>query len=481
MTGADLMKIIIYAMGQIFERYKTGIKWSDIKAVCDKKIKDSRFIYEEYEIPVISPVAMSDYEYDYVAIFSNKFFEEIKQELVGEYSVSKDKIISWIEMFEERWNVAFDILSFCRKNFGEKGFRKYLDIGMACLHKRYLIKSELQLGKNILLDGILSENGVSNVNLYDNVYENCNEIKDNYDIAILWQVPQSVEDIMEVVSKHTKYLVFRMRRDTELDIKNKLKRFGNIKCISTVDGDFWIIDTERKRVPNHVSIYVVTHKKYKINKDEPYIPLCVGNYQEEGYLTEQIGDNIAYLNKRINECTALYWIWKNTNSKYVGLNHYRRYFYNNEIVSMDNYLDLEHMDEIFKEYDIILPQTHPYGNMTILDQIRESMNPELCEKGYSVIRRKIEQNQPDYIDAFDSVMNGHVIFNCNIFVTKREILNQYCEWLFSFLIEATEEIDVEGYDSYSQRVMGFFAERMWTVWLRRNRLRIKELPYVIIR
>ena len=78
-------------------------------------------------------------------------------------------------------------------------------------------------------------------------------------------------------------------------------------------------------------------------------------------------------------------------------------------------------------------------------------------------------------------MDGYAIFNCNIFVTKREILDRYCEWLFSFLIEAAEEIDVEGYDSYSQRVIGFFAERMWTVWLRKNRLRIKELPYVIIR
>jgi hypothetical protein len=34
---------------------------------------------------------------------------------------------------------------------------------------------------------------------------------------------------------------------------------------------------------------------------------------------------------------------------------------------------------------------------------------------------------------------------------------------------------------YSQRVIGFFAERMCTVWLRKNKLRIKELSYIIIR
>ena len=113
--------------------------------------------------------------------------------------------------------------------------------------------------------------------------------------------------------------------------------------------------------------------------------------------------------------------------------------------------------------------------------MRNSMDPELCRIGYKMIRDKIKEKQPDYLKAFESVLNGHIIFNCNIFVTKRKILDQYCEWLFSFLIEAAEEINVEGYDSYSQRVIGFFAERMWTVWLRKNRFCIKELPYVIIR
>ncbi|MCI8581805.1 MAG: DUF4422 domain-containing protein [Dorea sp.] len=475
------MRLILYAMGQIFERYKDRLNWNNIEAVCDKKIEENKFTYGEYEVPAILPNILFDFEYDFVVVFSNKYFEEIKQELVGEYSVSKDKIISWREIIEEERNVLSDFLVFCRKNFRERRYRKYLDVGMAYLHKKYLTKAELQLGEQIILDGILSEDAELNINLYDKVYESCKEIRDFYDVAILWKIPQRWEDILEVVSKHTKCIVFWMRRDVELNLKKRLEQFGNVKCISTSDGDFWIVDTERKCLPNDVSIYVVTHRKYNVNKDVPYIPLCVGNYQEEGYLTEQTGENIAYLNKRINECTALYWIWKNTNSKYVGLNHYRRYFYNNEIVSMDNYLDIEHMNEIFKEYDIILPQTRPYDNMTMLEQIRESMNPELCEKGYSIIRRKIERNQPYYVDAFDSVMNGHVIFNCNIFVTKREILNQYCEWLFSFLIEAAEEIDVEGYDSYSQRVIGFFAERMWTVWLRKNRLRIKELPYVTIR
>ena len=83
------------------------------------------------------------------------------------------------------------------------------------------------------------------------------------------------------------------------------------------------------------------------------------------------------------------------------------------------------------------------------------------------------------MEAFDAVMESHNFYKCNMFVTKREILNAYCEWLFSFLIEAAERIDVSTYDNYSKRVIGFFAERMLTVWLYKNPLKIKELPIAL--
>lgn len=479
------MRIVIYGLGRIFEHYKEKLNWHHVIALCDKNIEMDRLVCSGYDIPIIHRKALCNFEYDFVVVFSDNFFEEIKRELVGEYSLPKDKIISWREIIWEKRAMPADILSFCRSYFGEKEYRKFLDIGMNYLPQRYLTKTELLLGKDIVLDGILSDAAESNHNLYDNVYKNCYEIEGDYDMAILWDYPQNMKDIFQVLSKRVKNIVFCMRRDETVPLKvmkDKLGEFGDVKCISNVKGDFWIIDTEQKNnVLNRVSIFVATHKKYDLYKERPYLPLCIGGYQEEGYLTERSGENIAYLNPRINECTALYWIWKNTDSKYVGLNHYRRYFYNNEIESMDNYLDLEHMSEIFQEYDIILPKTYPIDQMTMLEQISDSMNPELCQKGYAIVRGKIEKRQPDYLEAFDSVMRGHVIFNCNIFVTRRDILNRYCEWLFSFLIEAAEEIDVEGYDSYSQRVIGFFAERMWTVWLRKNRLRIKELPYVMIR
>ena len=75
------------------------------------------------------------------------------------------------------------------------------------------------------------------------------------------------------------------------------------------------------------------------------------------------------------------------------------------------------------------------------------------------------------------VIAGNKFYQCNMFVTRREIFDKYCEWLFSFLIEAAETIDISECDTYSARIIGFFAERMWTVWLLRQEYRIKELPF----
>ena len=184
------------------------------------------------------------------------------------------------------------------------------------------------------------------------------------------------------------------------------------------------------------------------------------------------------MNEKINECTALYWIWKNTSHDYVGLNHYRRYFYNNSMKNTGNYLNKEVVSNLLDKYDLILPETHPMSvEMKEIDRLRTTMDIHAFETGYTLIRKAIKSNQPDYLQVFDDVMNSHNIFVCNMFVTKHEVLNAYCEWLFSFLIEVAEEIDVSHYDDYSKRVVGFFAERMWTVWLRKQKLRIKELPY----
>lgn len=474
------MKIVIYAMGRIFEQYKERIEWSQVVAVSDKNQGDSNMVCG---CPVVSPAAVCKLEYDFLAIFSNVLFEEIKAELSGEYFVPQDKIIPWSEIIPGQREVVLEPLQRYKIFCEERKCKKVLDFGMSHISAYCLVKGDFISGEDVILDGVWSDKAIYNENLYDHIYRRYAECRGYYDVILLWDESQYTDIQIEQMSQHARYILLytaylKNGRHMEKSMKEKLEKYGKAICISGQEGLFWVIDTKNVAFREDAAVYVVTHKNYNVHFDSLYRPLCVGGYWKEGYLTELAGENISHLNPKINECTALYWIWKNTDTKYVGLNHYRRYFYNNEIESMDNYLDMEHVCMILEEYDIILPRTYSPGKETVFDQINTSINQELCMKGYFLIREKLEKKQPDYIHAFDSVMKGHTVFLCNMFVVRREILNEYCQWLFSFLIEAAEELDVEGYDSYSQRVLGFFAERLWTVWLRKNKLRIKELPYV---
>lgn len=477
------MRIIIYALGRIFERYREKLDWNQIVALADKKVKS---IVDTYKIPTILPNEINSLEYDFIAVFSNDFFEEIKMELVGEYFIPQDKIISWREVIAEEGMPTAEILQFYRIFLKEKKCKKILDIGMSILSKNCLIKEEFLSDDELLLDGLWDGEKIQNDNLYDHIFKRYDECTEQYDAILLGGEQQRLKAEWYQMKQHVRFILmhtgyFQDGVFIKKNLETKLQQYGKVTCISNLNGLFWIIDTKKQKLSVDISVYVVTHKNYNVRSDCFYKPFCVGDYKKEGYLTEETGKNIAYLNPKINECTALYWIWKNTNTKYVGLNHYRRYFYANEIRSMDNYLDVEYASEILEEYDIILPKPHPVNKTKVLEEIRNSINQELCEKAYILFRSKIIEKQPNYVQAFDSVMEGNSAFLCNMFVTKREILERYCEWLFSFLLEVAEEMDVEGYDNYSQRVTGFFAERMWTVWLRKNRLRIKELPYVIVK
>lgn len=477
------MRIIVYALGQFFVRYKDKIDWQYVIAAADKEQKQIEVLGE---IPVITASQINDMEFDFIAIFSSRLFERIKAELTGEYLIPQRKIVPWTEALREGQAISIASLEPCKCFLRETGSRRIFDFGMSQLSKLFLTKEEFLPWKNAVLEGTPREAFVYNETLYDQVYENNLKCRDTYDAILLWEESLGRLDFLDWACKkaryllaHTSYMIWNQEDRNVLE--KKLEPYGHVRRVSNQGGIFWIVDTQYKRIEeDNMAVYVVTHKRYHVRSGGIYKPLSVGGYEQKGFLAERQGENIAYLNKKLNECTALYWIWKNTSERYVGLNHYRRYFYNNEVESMDNYLDICHGREILEHYDIILPKIYRREGVSLLEQIYLSIDRGLCERAYELLREKLAQKQPDYIEAFDQVMGGNMMFVCNMFVAKREILNRYCEWLFSFLIEAAREIDVEGYDGYSQRVMGFLAERMWTVWLRRNRVKIKELPYTVL-
>ena len=81
-----------------------------------------------------------------------------------------------------------------------------------------------------------------------------------------------------------------------------------------------------------VIVIVAAHKEYQMPTGEMYLPVYVGAAGKksiEGYRRDDEGENISDLNPYFGELTGLYWAWKNLNTDYLGLVHYRRHFSSN--------------------------------------------------------------------------------------------------------------------------------------------------------
>ena len=70
-------------------------------------------------------------------------------------------------------------------------------------------------------------------------------------------------------------------------------------------------------------------------------------------------------------------------------------------------------------------------------------------------------------------MNGKSCHLLNMIIGRKEIVDKYCEWLFSVLFEVERRLVDNGEVSFDRR-LGMLGERMLDVWLERNRISVKE-------
>ena len=70
----------------------------------------------------------------------------------------------------------------------------------------------------------------------------------------------------------------------------------------------------------------------------------------------------------------------------------------------------------------------------------------------------------------------------NMFVMKKEIMSDYCEWLFNILFELEKEmnkLDIK-YDSFHSRFYGRISELLLDVYINTNDLKYEEVKIMDI-
>ena len=223
-----------------------------------------------------------------------------------------------------------------------------------------------------------------------------------------------------------------------------------------------------------VEIVVATHKKYNFPKGESYLPLQVGaenNTNDFGYQKDNSGDNISAKNPYFCELTALYWAWKNLKSDYTGLVHYRRHFSLKsgkikQTKRLDAALSDKEIKDLIENYDLILPRKRNYYIESLYSHYEHTLFVEPLVKTREIIAKKY----PDYLPEFDRLKVRKSAHMFNMFIAKKEIIDDYCSWLFDILFTLEEEIKqdpdfIADYDQFHARFYGRISELLFDVWL----------------
>ncbi len=329
-------------------------------------------------------------------------------------------------------------------------------------------------------------------NLYRRVYKKFSDCAFlHYDAALVFEdVPIDFDSAFYMLENVTDVVITFAKFGSALGqhLRATLRNYAKIDSMTSYSGE-WLI-CYRHQPPQDFAIYVATHKllpaDHVAKLPTGYKMIHAGRAlaQDLGYPGDNTGDNISNLNQYINENTAIYWMWKNTSHRVIGLAHYRRFFTESADFNFgyEKILTQEAALKLLDRYDIVVAVM--YDKMTQAENFQAYCGVDIAKFALAVVRKKLAQIQPDYLDAFDFVMKSTVFYNCNMFVTRRHVFNAYCTWLFSFFLDATREVlattPLPLIQGYPKRLMGFFAERMLTIWLVKNRLRVKELNKMLV-
>ena len=223
---------------------------------------------------------------------------------------------------------------------------------------------------------------------------------------------------------------------------------------------------------------MAAHKKYRMPKDKMYLPLQVGAKGKNsiGYQKDDIGDNISDKNSSFSELTGLYWAWKNLDAEYIGLVHYRRHFRGKQKGKdpFDRILTLEEANKLLKDSDILVTTKRKYFIVNIYNHYANTLYVETLDKAKEIL----EQKYPEYMPFFYKCMNRSYMHAFNMFVMKKELLDEYCTWLFDILFDVELALKDKKYTDFHTRYPGRVAEVLLDVWLEYHGYFYKEVPFI---
>ncbi len=237
-------------------------------------------------------------------------------------------------------------------------------------------------------------------------------------------------------------------------------------------------------------IYVASHKQVQFPEASAYVPVQVNSAAAAnrfmGFRHDDEGDSISDRNARYCELTVQYMAWKNEDADYYGFCHYRRYFnlsgneykpnawgevmadrLNDDAVQRFG-LTNEKLTEALEDVDVLCSPRNDVSKFPDhFSSVRDHWHKaeHLLDQDLELLDDVVRELQPKYSAALEEVLSGTQVSFCNMYVMRKQIFFDYCEWLFPLLERFEEKRSYEHYSKEALRTVGHLAERLFNVYM----------------
>ena len=140
----------------------------------------------------------------------------------------------------------------------------------------------------------------------------------------------------------------------------------------------------------------------------------------------------------------------------------------------ENILTKDETNKLLDSCDAILPKKRKYYIETMYSHYKHTMYVEPLDETRNIIAEKY----PEYLKEFDNLKHrtsGHMF---NMFIMKKELLNEYCNWLFDILFELEKRVDISKYNDFHKRFYGRVSELLLDVYFKTNKINYKEVKFI---
>ena len=230
------------------------------------------------------------------------------------------------------------------------------------------------------------------------------------------------------------------------------------------------------------TVYVEAGRRIRLENPVRYVD-ADNEFLDSLPFGDDTGDNISIKNPEWNELTVIYWVYRNYdkigNPDYIGFEQYRRHFIFDEWKKVperalcfpfdevnEDYEDAlrqdgENVERYLSKYDLIYPK-YPMRCSVYEQYRREAANGHHIED-LDLIVSIISELIPAYKGYAEKYLSGRINCFCNMFVMKKELFFEYCNFIFPVLFEFEKRRNSADRSFAEKRI--FVSERLTGIFI----------------